>query len=86
MSRPQKLSAIRRSNAPKRCARLRSLRRRADQERVLAETLSLTAQAEAQRDLETKRAQFLEAVKRQQAQADKSVRNSDEHHAAAGDR
>jgi len=32
----------------------------ADQERVLAETLSLAKQAESQRDLEVKRAQFLE--------------------------
>src|ERR1700748_2160529 len=44
----------------------------ADQERVLAETLSLAAQAESQRDLEIKRAQFLEVTKRQQAQADKA--------------
>ncbi|MBI1786668.1 MAG: flotillin family protein [Acidobacteria bacterium] len=44
----------------------------ADQERVLAETLSMTKQAEAQRDLEIKKAQYLEGVKKQQAQADKS--------------
>src|SRR5271163_2462552 len=44
----------------------------ADQERVLAETLSLAKQAESQRDLEVKKAQFLEVTKRQQAQADKS--------------
>jgi flotillin len=44
----------------------------ADQERVLAETLSLAKQAESQRDLEVKRAQFLEVTKRQQAQADKA--------------
>jgi len=44
----------------------------ADQERVLAETLSQAKQAEAQRDLEIKRATYLEGVKRQQAQADKS--------------
>ena len=44
----------------------------ADQERVLAETLSQAKQAEAQRDLEVKRATYLEGVKRQQAQADKS--------------
>src|SRR5438094_2786186 len=44
----------------------------ADQERVLAETLSLAKQTEAQRDLEVKRAQFLEVTKRQQAQADKA--------------
>lgn len=44
----------------------------ADQERVLAETLSLAKQAESTRDLEVKRAQFLEVTKRQQAQADKA--------------
>jgi flotillin len=44
----------------------------ADQERVLAETLSQTKQAEAQRDLEVKKALYLESVKKQQAQADKS--------------
>jgi len=44
----------------------------ADQERVLAETLSLAKQAEAQRDLEVKKAQYVEVTKRQQAQADKA--------------
>ncbi len=44
----------------------------ADQERVLAETLSLAKQSEAQRDLEVKKAEYLEAVKKQQATADKS--------------
>ena len=44
----------------------------ADQERVLAETLSLAKQAESQRDLEVKRAQYVEVTKRQQAQADKA--------------
>ncbi len=44
----------------------------ADQERVLAETLSLAKQAESQRDLEVKRAAFLEVTKKQQAQADKA--------------
>src|SRR5450432_1615381 len=44
----------------------------ADQERVLAETLSLTKQAESQRDLEVKKAEYAEAVKKQQATADKS--------------
>src|SRR6266478_934647 len=44
----------------------------ADQARVLAETLSQAKQAEATRDLEVKKATYLEAVKRQQAQADKS--------------
>src|SRR5258706_1959200 len=45
---------------------------RADQERVLAETLSQAKQAEATRDLEVKKATYLETVKRQQAQADKT--------------
>jgi flotillin len=44
----------------------------ADQERVLAETLSQAKQAEAQRDLEVKKAAYLEMVKKQQATADKS--------------
>src|SRR5215471_10577847 len=44
----------------------------ADQERVAAETASLARQAEAQRDLEVKKAQYIELVKRQQAQADKA--------------
>ncbi len=38
----------------------------------LAEALSLAAQAEAQRDLEIRRAQYVETIKRQQAQADKA--------------
>src|SRR6202030_3984691 len=44
----------------------------ADQEHVLAETLSQAKQAESQRDLEVKKAQYLEVTKKQQAQADKS--------------
>jgi flotillin len=44
----------------------------ADQERVLAETLSMAKQSEAQRDLEIKKAEYLETVKRQQATADKA--------------
>jgi flotillin len=44
----------------------------ADQERVLAETLSLAKQSEAQRDLDIKKASYLETVKHQQAQADKA--------------
>src|SRR5437868_3847649 len=44
----------------------------ADQERVIAETLSQTRQAESQRDLEVKKAEYLELVKKQQAQADKA--------------
>ena len=44
----------------------------ADQERVLAQTLSQASQAEAQRDLEIRKAQYVETVKKQQAQADKA--------------
>jgi flotillin len=44
----------------------------ADQERVTAETASMALQAEAQRDLEVKKATYNELVKRQQAQADKA--------------
>src|SRR4051794_6653827 len=61
-------TAIKRAEAVRAAAVAKA---QADQERVMAETLSLTAQAEAQRDLETKRALYLEAVKKQQAQADK---------------
>src|SRR5246500_419400 len=45
---------------------------KADQERVLAETLSQAKQAEAQRDLEVKKATYSELIKKQQAQADKA--------------
>jgi flotillin len=44
----------------------------ADQERVLAETLSQAKQSEATRDLEIKKAQYQETVKKQQATADKA--------------
>src|SRR3954451_15219095 len=44
----------------------------ADPPRVLSETLSQAKQAEAQRDLEIKKAEYLEIVKRQQATADKA--------------
>ena len=44
----------------------------ADQERVAAEMASLARQAEAQRDLEVKKATYAEMVKRQQAQTDKA--------------
>ena len=47
-------------------------RAQADQETILAQTLSMAKQAEATRDLEVKKAQFLEVTKRQQAQADKA--------------
>src|SRR5258707_1668016 len=44
----------------------------ADQERVLAETQSLAKQAEAQRDLDIQKAQFMEQSRKQEAQADKA--------------
>src|SRR5246127_2425072 len=62
-------TAIKRANALREAAIAKAA---ADQERVLAETLSLAKQAEAQRDLDIQKAQFTEAAKRQQAQADKS--------------
>jgi flotillin len=62
-------TAIKRAVAQREAAVARA---QADQERVLAETLSLAKQAEAQRDLEVKKAQYLEATKKQQAQADKA--------------
>lgn len=62
-------TAIKRAQASRESAVATSL---ADQERILAQTLSLTKQSEAQRDLEIKKAEYLETVKRQQAQADKA--------------
>lgn len=44
----------------------------ADQQRVLAETLSMQAQASAQNDLDVKRAQLKATTKREEAQADKA--------------
>jgi flotillin len=68
-SEAERDTAIRRAGAQREAAVAKA---HADQERVLAETLSLTKQAEAQRDLDIKKAEYLETVKRQQAQADKS--------------
>ena len=62
-------TAIRRAVATRESAVAKA---QADQERVLAETLSQAKQAEAQRDLEVKKAQYLEVTKKQQAQADKA--------------
>ncbi|HUS06382.1 MAG TPA: SPFH domain-containing protein [Bryobacteraceae bacterium] len=61
-------TAIKRAEAQRAAAIAKA---QADQERVLAETLSLANQAESQRDLDIKRAMYLETVKKQQAQADK---------------
>jgi flotillin len=62
-------TAIKRAEAQRDAATARAL---ADQQRVLAETLSLTKQAEAQRDLDIKKAEYVESIKKQQAQADKA--------------
>jgi flotillin len=62
-------TAIKRAEASRAAAVATS---QADQERVLAETLSLAKQAESQRDLEIKKATYLETVNRQKAQADKA--------------
>src|SRR5712671_2630346 len=62
-------TAIRRAVATRESAVAKA---QADQERVLAETVSQAKQAEAQRDLEIKKAQYLEVTKKQQAQADKA--------------
>ncbi|AXC14743.1 Putative stomatin/prohibitin-family membrane protease subunit YbbK [Acidisarcina polymorpha] len=62
-------TAIRRANALREAAVAKSA---ADQERVIAETASLAKQAEAQRDLDIQKAQFMEQSRRQEAQADKA--------------
>ena len=62
-------TAIKRAMATREAAVAKA---QADQERVLAETLSQAKQAESTRDLEIKKAQYLEVTKRQQAHADKS--------------
>src|SRR5512136_1154266 len=62
-------TAIRRAVATRDAAVAKA---QADQERVLAETLSMAKQAEAQRDMDVKKAAYMEAVKKQQATADKS--------------
>ena len=62
-------TAIRRAIAMRESAVAKA---QADQERVLAETLSQAKQAEAQRDLDIKKANYQETVKKAAAQADKA--------------
>jgi flotillin len=62
-------TAIKRAEAQRAAAVAKAL---ADQERVMAETASQAKQSEAQRDLDIKKATYIETVKRQQAQADKA--------------
>ncbi|HYO75253.1 MAG TPA: SPFH domain-containing protein [Thermoanaerobaculia bacterium] len=62
-------TAIKRAEALREAAVKKS---EADQQRVLAEALSLAAQAAAQNDLDVKRAQLKATTKREEAQADKA--------------
>src|SRR5258708_11367657 len=62
-------TAIKRAAATREAAIARP---QADKERVIAETLSQAKQAEAQRDLDVKKASYVEMVKKQEAQADKA--------------
>ncbi|HUR82873.1 MAG TPA: SPFH domain-containing protein [Thermoanaerobaculia bacterium] len=62
-------TAIKRAEALREAAVKRA---EADQQRVLAETVSLAAQAAAQNDLDVKKAQLEALTKREQAQADKA--------------
>jgi flotillin len=62
-------TAIKRAQAQREAAIAKA---QADQARVEAETASLAKQADATRELEVKKAQYAEAIKRQQAQADKA--------------
>jgi flotillin len=69
MAEAERDTAIKRAEALREAAVKRA---QADQERVLAETLSLAAQASAQNDLDVKKAQLTALTKREQAQADKA--------------
>src|SRR3979490_1675946 len=68
-AKPDRDPAIKRAEAQRASAIAKA---QADQERVAAETSSLAKQAEAQRDLDIKRANFLETTKKAQPQADKA--------------
>ena len=62
-------TAIRRANALRESAIAKAA---ADQERVIAETASMAKQAEAQRNLDIQKAQFMEQSRKQEATADKA--------------
>ncbi len=76
-------TAIKRAEAMRAAAVAKAL---ADQERVLAETLSQAKQAEANRDLEIKRAHLCGGHQEAAGAGRQSLRHSGQHHAAAGDR
>jgi flotillin len=69
MAEAERDTAIRRAIALREAAVAKAA---ADQERVLAETLSMAKQAEAQRDLDIQKASFMEQSRKQEAQADKA--------------
>jgi flotillin len=69
MAEAERDTAIRRAIALREAAVAKAA---ADQERVLAETMSLAKQAEAQRDLDIQKASFMEQSRKQEAQADKA--------------
>ena len=69
MAEAERDTAIRRAIALREAAVAKAA---ADQERVLAETMSLGKQAEAQRDLDIQKATFTEQSRKQEAQADKA--------------
>ena len=68
MGRPD-IARIKRAEASRASAIAKA---QADQERVAAETASMAKQAEAERDLDIKKANYLEISKKAQAQADKA--------------
>ena len=74
-------TAIQRANALREAAVAKA---QADQERVIAETASQTRQAEAQRDLDIKKAQYTEQS-RGSRHGRQGVRAADQRDAAAGD-
>ena len=58
----------------------------ADQKRIESQTASLAKQAEAQRDLEVKKAEYLEIGQEAAGAGGQGLRDPDQRHAAAGDR
>ena len=75
-------TAIKRAEAMRAAAVAKA---QADKERVLAETLSLAAQAEAQRDLDIKKAELPGDRQEAAGAGGQGLRDPDQRHAAAGD-
>ena len=76
-------TAIQRANAQREAAVAKA---QADQDRVIAETASQARQAEAQRDLDIKKASVRRAEPPPAGVRPTRPMNPDQHHAAAGDR